>query len=70
MLVEQPQSFTRRAHWDEASLILAGDCLSVLPMDKDDLHAINMLCESVAAQSVELAMGSSQKHWTRRSQDG
>ena len=47
----------RRAHWDEASLILAGDCLSVLPMDKDDLHAINMLCESVAAQSVELAMG-------------
>ena len=47
----------RRAHWDEASLILAGDCLSVLPMDKDHLHAINMLCESVATQSAELAIG-------------
>ena len=47
----------RRAHWDEASLILTGDCLSVLPMDTDHLHAINMLCESVAARSAELAIG-------------
>jgi len=52
-----PAVLARRAHWDEASLILAEDCLSVLPMDTDHLHAINMLCESVAAQSAELAIG-------------
>ena len=46
----------RRASWDEESLMLAGDCLSSIPMDNDHLHTINMLCESVAVQLPELAI--------------
>lgn len=46
----------RRASWDKESQALAVECLASIPMDKDHLHIINMLCESVAAQSPELAI--------------